>query len=202
MQRRTIGVSNASTIPARLLAVVLCTAVASGAVQMLQRPGRAVAGPLPNTATPTDTSTPTDIPDTSTPTDTPTPTNVPNTNTPTDTPTPTNVTQHQYADGHADPDQRPQHQYAERTGDTRRRRTPDHDPQQHGDHHADRRNRQRALLGRNRQQPQRIDRLRRPELPRRRGLRGRAGSVAGVPGCWASRPCTLIGLLKLRQRLR
>ena len=73
MQRRA-SETTGSTIPARLLAVVLCTALASGAVQMLQRPGRAVAGPIPNTSTPTDTPTDTSTPTaTDTPTDTSTP---------------------------------------------------------------------------------------------------------------------------------
>ncbi|HSP98490.1 MAG TPA: hypothetical protein VL049_14785 [Candidatus Dormibacteraeota bacterium] len=92
MQRRASGFTGTSTIPARLLVVVLCTAVASGAVQVLQRPGRAVAGTV-NTATPTSSSTPTNT-DTPTPTDTPTNTSTPTqTNTPTNssTPTPTNT---------------------------------------------------------------------------------------------------------------
>lgn len=50
--------ANGSSIPARLLVLVLCTAVASAAVQTLQRPGRAVAGSAPaDTATPSGTPT-------------------------------------------------------------------------------------------------------------------------------------------------
>lgn len=78
----------ASSIPARLLAIVLFTAVASGALQMLQRPQRAMAGPGPlptSTATQTSTSTTTST-QTSTPTNSSTPTQ---TSTPTSSSTPT-----------------------------------------------------------------------------------------------------------------
>lgn len=97
MQRRASGVTRTSNIPSRLLAVVLCTAIASGALQVLQRPGRALAGPgpaptstsLPGTNSPTPTDTPTSPPDTNTPTPTDTPTTRPDTATPTPTNTPT-----------------------------------------------------------------------------------------------------------------
>ena len=89
MQRRARRASGISTIPARLLVLVLCTALASSAVQLLQRPGTAVAG-LPN-ATPSGTPTNTPAPDTATPSSTPTNTEVPATATASSTPTNTEV---------------------------------------------------------------------------------------------------------------
>jgi len=89
MQRRARRASGISTIPARLLVLVLCTALASSAVQLLQRPGTAVAG-LPN-ATPSGTPTNTPAPDTATPSSTPTNTEVPATATASNTPTNTEV---------------------------------------------------------------------------------------------------------------
>jgi hypothetical protein len=58
MQRGSGPASGISTIPARLLVLVLCTAMASSAVQLLQRPGTAIAG-LPPTASATPSGTPT-----------------------------------------------------------------------------------------------------------------------------------------------
>ncbi len=91
-------VPQSSTVPSRVLAIVLLTAVASAGLQMLQRPERAVAGPtpptntpLPDTATPTSTATDTSVPNSATPTSTATDTSVPNTATPTSTATDTSV---------------------------------------------------------------------------------------------------------------
>ncbi len=89
--------SRPSAVPARVLALVLMTAVASAAVQMLQRPERAVAGPAPPTSTSTSTSTATETSTqtaTSTATETGTPTATAtstDTSTPTGTATPTST---------------------------------------------------------------------------------------------------------------